>query len=178
MLELTIRLVFSLAVVVGLLLVLARVGARRFSGRTGALVQVVHRQPLTRTSSVAVVTVGTRVLVLGATEQQVNVLTELDPEELVEDDAEVFELPGLLEAVGADEPAPVPAPAVVRRSVAGSHRASHRADRGANQRADRAAPRQDSPETVPGGALAGSVLSPQTWRQALAALAGPGRRAS
>jgi flagellar protein FliO/FliZ len=87
MLALVIRLAFSLAVVVGLLILLARLGARKFRGSAGSLVRVVHRQPLSRTSAVAVVTVGTRVLVLGTTEQQVSVLTELDPDELE------FELP-------------------------------------------------------------------------------------
>lgn len=82
MLELTIRLIVSLAIVIGLLLLLARFGARKFKGNTGALVNVVHRQPLSRTSAVAVVTVGTRILVLGTTEQQVSVLAELDPDEL------------------------------------------------------------------------------------------------
>lgn len=82
MLELTIRLIVSLAIVIGLLLLLARFGARKFKGSTGALVNVVHRQALSRTSSVAVVTVGTRILVLGTTEQQISVLAELDPDEL------------------------------------------------------------------------------------------------
>lgn len=82
MLELTIRLIVSLAIVVGLMLLLARFGARKFRGSSGALVNVVHRQPLSRTSAVAVVTVGTRILVLGTTEQQISVLAELEPEEL------------------------------------------------------------------------------------------------
>src|SRR3954452_6977084 len=85
MLELTVRLIVSLAIVVGLLLLLARFGARRFRGQSGALVRLVHRQPLSRTSSVAVVTVGSRVLVLGTTEHQVSILTELEPEELESD---------------------------------------------------------------------------------------------
>lgn len=82
MLELTIRLVLSLAVVVGLLMLLARFGAKKFRGSSDALVNVVHRQPLSRTSAVSVVTVGNRILVLGTTEQQVSVLAELDPEDL------------------------------------------------------------------------------------------------
>ena len=56
MLELTVRLIASLAVVVGLLLLIAKVGGRRMRGRSGSLVQVVHRQPLSRASAVAVVT--------------------------------------------------------------------------------------------------------------------------
>lgn len=82
MLELTIRLVLSLAVVVGLLMLLARFGAKKFRGSSDALVSVVHRQALSRTSAVSVVTVGNRILVLGTTEQQVSVLAELDPEDL------------------------------------------------------------------------------------------------
>ena len=85
MLELTVRLIASLAVVVGLLLLLAKVSGRRMRGRAGSLVQVVHRQPLSRSSAVAVVTVGSRVLVLGTTEHQVSVLTELDHDELASD---------------------------------------------------------------------------------------------
>ena len=88
MLELTIRLIVSLAIVVGLLLLLARFGARRFQGQAGALVRVVRRQPLSRTSAVAVVAVGSRVLVLGTTEHQVSILTELEPEAITEIDLE------------------------------------------------------------------------------------------
>ena len=57
MLELIIRLVASLAVVVGLMLLLARFMGKRYGGRAGAPVQVLHRQPLSRSSSVAVITV-------------------------------------------------------------------------------------------------------------------------
>lgn len=156
MLDLTLRLVASLAVVVGLLLLLARVAGKRFAGRPGAPLRVLHRQPLTRSASVAVVTVGTRVLVLGATDQQVNLLAELDPEELdavdpAEDDGDhlVAELDTL--ATGT-APATRPRPLPVR--PVGAHRAS--------------------PPPRPAGQapLAGSVLSGDTWRQALAAVKG------
>ena len=107
MLELTIRLIVSLAIVVGLLLLLARFGARRFRGQAGALVRVVHRQPLSRTSAVAVVTVGSRVLVLGTTEHQVSILTELEPDELDERalDLQLLEEPD----VPTTRPLPIPA---------------------------------------------------------------------
>ena len=84
MLELTVRLVFSLAVVVGLLLLIARLSQRRFRGQSNAMVRVLHRQPISRHNAVTVVSVGSRVLVLGTTEQEVRVLTELDPAELEE----------------------------------------------------------------------------------------------
>jgi flagellar protein FliO/FliZ len=155
MLELTIRLIVSLAIVVGLLLLLARFGARRFRGQAGALVRVVHRQPLSRTSAVAVVTVGSRVLVLGTTEQQVSILTELEPEE-IEGHLDL----GMLADSADDHDVPT---------------------------LDTLAERPMRPLLAdplePRGALAGSVLSPQTWRQAFqvatqAANRATGRRAS
>ncbi|MFC7496477.1 MULTISPECIES: flagellar biosynthetic protein FliO [unclassified Nocardioides] len=144
MLELAIRLVFSLAVVLGLLALLAKFGARRFKGGKGAMVQVLHRQSISRGTAVTVVTVGGRVLVLGTTEQQVRVLTELDPDE-VADYLPEEDLPGEVLTLPQE-----PRPAAVRPAPA--------------------------PTTAPAeGALAGSVLSANTWRQALAAAT---RRAS
>jgi flagellar protein FliO/FliZ len=127
MLGLVVRLVCSLALVLGLLLLIARFAGRRFQGRAGAPVQVLHRQPITRGSSVAVVTVGTRILVLGTTEQQVTLLTELEPDEI---ELEVADLPQD-DAVPTDRP--------------------------------------KGPATGATGPLSGSLLSPQTWKQALAA---------
>jgi flagellar protein FliO/FliZ len=165
MVELVVRLVFSLAVVIGMLLLLARFSAKRFRGTTGAPIRVVHRQPLSRTSSVAVVTVGSRVLVLGTTEQQVQLLTELDPEELeVMDPALESELDPQLPAAAA-VPARVAAP-VVAPAARAFEPATFKP----------ATPRPTAPRPVPAGdgALAGSLLSAQTWKQALAAATGRG----
>lgn len=140
MTALAIRLVFSLAVVVGLLLLLARFAGRRFQGRTGAAIQVLHRQPLSRGSGVAVVTVGDRVLVLGTTEHQVSLLTELEPDEL---DLTLEHVPA------AEEP---------RVRAVPTHR--------------------DASQRTKDGPLAGSVLSPETWRQALRVARGNSRDAS
>lgn len=117
MLALTVRLVCSLAVVVGLMLLLARFAGRRFQARPGAPIQVMHRQQIGRGQSLAVVSVGTRVLVIGTTEHQISLLTEVEPDEL---EVDVPDLPE------SDAPKP---------------------------RARRQVP-------------AGSVLSPQTWKQA------------
>jgi len=126
MLGLVVRLICSLALVLGLLLLIARFAGKRFQGRTGAPVQVVHRQPISRGSSVSVVTVGTRILVLGSTDQQVTLLAELEPDEL--------DLPEAPDLSNGDTP--------------------------------RQRPEGQAPAT---GALGGSILSPQTWKQALAA---------
>jgi len=131
--ELALRLVGSLALVVGLLLLVARLVNRRLKAPAGAAVQVVHRQALGRGQGVAVVSVGTRVLVLGTTEHQVTLLAEVEPDEVG------------LDLIDAGDLAPAAEP----DRVPGAHRA---------------------------GALAGSVLSPQTWKDAMAAVSG--RRAS
>jgi flagellar protein FliO/FliZ len=175
MLELAIRLVFSLAVVLGLLLLLAKIAGRRFQGGKDALVQVLHRQQISRGTAVTVVTVAGRVLVLGTTEQQVRVLTELDPEEVADHLPEAA-LPGeVLTLVPSEEdptvlvdsaPRELPAP-----RPAGSHRAAP-APRAARTATPRGGRRAAAPSDSP---LSGSVLSADTWRQALAAAT---RRAS
>ena len=156
MAELITRLVASLAVVVGLMLLLARFVGKRYGTRAGAPVQVLHRQPLSRSSSVAVVTVGSRVLVVGTTDHQVSLLAELDPEELEVADADLEDADALELQV----------PSV-------STRAPERPAQPAGPGAHRGARRAEVPRREPdAGALAGSVLSPQTWRQALAAATG------
>ncbi|HWU20600.1 MAG TPA: flagellar biosynthetic protein FliO [Nocardioides sp.] len=115
------RLIGSLALVVDLLFLLARFANKRFKSPSGATVQVVARQSLTRSSGVAVLAIGSRVLLVGTTDQQVSLLAELDPEELL-----------------ADEPIDVPLPA-------------------------------RAPSSSP---LAGSLLSPATWKQTMAVFTG------
>ena len=115
MIELTVRIIFSLLIVFGLLWGLAKLARRPLSGRGGGFLQVVARQQLTRGSAVAVVKVADRALILGVTEQGVTLLADADP--------------ALFEA---------PSPAITKPAV---------------DRAER---------------LAGSALSPATWRQAFA----------
>lgn len=165
MLELTVRLIASLAVVVGLLLLLARLAGRRFAGRDGAPVQVLHRQPLSRTSSIAVVSVGSRLLVVGATEQQVRLLTELDPDELGTDLV-------LLEG-SADDLDDLPTPLAGRLPVVASRPVDVRSSSARPSATRPAGAHRAAPPARPGqGPLTGSVLSPQTWRQAFAAATG------
>jgi flagellar protein FliO/FliZ len=92
--ELGLRVLLSLGVVLGLFWAVARMGARRAGGRDRTLLRVRSRQALSRGSSVAVVEVGSRVLVVGVSDAGVRLLTELDPFEL---DSEPT---GLTEAAG------------------------------------------------------------------------------
>jgi len=118
-LGLLLRVVLSLAVVLGILWFVANKAGRR-GGRT-RLVRVAGRQALSRTASVAVVEVADRVLVLGVSDAGVRLLTELDPDQIAEP-----------EDTSAAPVLPV----------------------------------------TGGAALAGSVLSPVTWKQAWAAATG------
>lgn len=99
MLELGLRLAVSLGVVLGLFWLVARASAKKLGG-SRALLRVHGRQSLSRTASVAVVEVGSRVLVVGVSEGGVRLLTELDPEEIAEpgpaapDDALATRTPG------------------------------------------------------------------------------------
>lgn len=220
MAELAIRMVVSLAIVVGLLLLCARMGQKRFKGRSGSPLQVLHRQSLGRSSGVAVVSVGGRTLLLGTTDQQVQMLTELDPAEVevpaaaAEPVAEVAapvapvetadsllgRMAGLVDepsrwvptgakrrtAIAAVAPlatpaprpriAVAPAPAPQAASFASVLEDEIAADRKVATAAPKLTPAQvllaEEPAT---GALAGSLLSADTWRLAARAVT---RRAS
>lgn len=80
--ELFLRVFFSLIAVVGLMWFLARMASRRMDGTHASLVRLVGRQSVGRSASVAVVSVGERLLVVGVTESDVRLLTELDGDEL------------------------------------------------------------------------------------------------
>jgi flagellar biogenesis protein FliO len=96
------RLFISLAVVLGLMIMAGKLLRGRTAGGMGrrtriAPIEVLARQGLGRSSSVALVRAGGRVLVLGVTDSQVNVLAEGDELALVEEDrpeAQWTALPG------------------------------------------------------------------------------------
>ena len=75
-----IRLVLSLAFIAAVLFFAARVAKKRGLGQGNGLIEVVARQRMGRTSTVNVVRIGDVVLVVGATEEQVTLLAEVDPE--------------------------------------------------------------------------------------------------
>jgi len=76
-----IRLFLSLAFVGLVLWFAARVAKKRGLGGTGnGLIEIVARQRMGRSSTVNVVRIGDVVLVVGATEEHVTLLAEVDPE--------------------------------------------------------------------------------------------------
>jgi flagellar protein FliO/FliZ len=179
MAEIVLRLVFSLAVVLGLLMVTARVARGRLRGPADAPVRVLHRQGLSRGSSVVVVAVGERLLLLGATEHQVQVLTELSPAELAVGGAPMPTLP-TVQAVPTMQAVPtVPGVAGAAPASASSPfgRLLHQAEayrEPAPARPGRHVARRPAAPAAgdDAGPLSGSLLSPRTWRQAAQAVAG------
>jgi flagellar protein FliO/FliZ len=171
--------VISLAVVLGLFWLVARTGARKIGVRDRGLVRVRSRQALTRGSSLAVVEVGARVLVVGVSDSGVRLLTELDPLELestVPSTADADVVPDHVTVAAVPVQVPVQVPTTRRAG----HRGSHRAARPSGRRAARLAARTDRgearttdrPVAPDATALGGSVLAPATWRQAWAAATG------
>ena len=79
-----IRLVLSLAFVAAVLLFAARLAKKRGLGQGNGLIEVVARQRMGRSSTVNVVRIADVVLVVGATEEQVTLLAEVDAESVEE----------------------------------------------------------------------------------------------
>jgi flagellar protein FliO/FliZ len=97
-----IRLVLSLAFIAVVLLFAARLAKKKGLGQGNGLIEVVARQRMGRSSTVNVVRIADVVLVVGATEEQVTLLAEIDAE-AVDDALRVRRGPVRL---GATEPAP------------------------------------------------------------------------
>jgi len=75
-----IRLILSLAFIGAVLFFAARLAKKRGLGQGNGLIEVVARQRMGRASTINVVRIADVVLVVGATEENVTVLTEMDPQ--------------------------------------------------------------------------------------------------
>ena len=73
-----IRLILSLGFIAVVLFYAARLAKKRGLGQGNGLIEVVARQRMGRASSVSVVRIAGRVLVVGSTEEQVTLLAEVD----------------------------------------------------------------------------------------------------
>jgi flagellar protein FliO/FliZ len=165
-LEMVLRIGFSLMVVFAIMWGLAKVVRKPLAGRAGAALAVVGRQQLTRGASVAVVRVADRTLIVGVTESQVTLLGETDASALERPADEPVREPIALTALTATITAATPTAAT---PTAATPTAAHTA----TVPAAAAAPTGAAPAPAPvggpadpaAGALAGSVLSPSTWTQ-------------
>lgn len=109
-----IRLFLSLALIGGVLWFAARLAKKRGLGQGNGLIEVIARQRMGRASSVNVVRIADLVLVIGATEEQITLLAEVDPD-AVEDVLQARRpTRARVEQAQDDElPAPGPAPSLV-----------------------------------------------------------------
>ncbi|RBY94978.1 flagellar protein flio [Blastococcus sp. TBT05-19] len=119
-----IRLFLSLALIGGVLWFAAKLAKKRGLGQGNGLIEVVARHRMGRTSTLNVVRIADMVLVVGATEEQVTLLAEVDPEAV---DAAIRDRrPARLRAEedteddAEDAPAPAPAPTLVHPRAARS----------------------------------------------------------
>lgn len=187
MLELVLRLGFSLAAVLGLFWVVARYGSRRLGGGSRAVLHVRARHSLSRAASIAVVEVGDRVLVVGVSDGGVRLLTELDPASLPAPTTTPASVPAVDPSLGVaigDELDASPLPAAVREgarpatltdrlAVGLAVRLRARLDA---RRSARASSTASAAGTTPGGGHqgpAGSASDAQTWEQAWEAATTP-----
>jgi flagellar protein FliO/FliZ len=152
------RLLLSLSIVLGAMWLLGR-WARKRSGRGargGQVLSVLARQQVSRNSTVAIVKVVDRAIIVGVTDGQVTLLGDTDLEQV--------------EALTAS-----PSSSLRQPRQAGQPRPARSVgpDRPANPRRVRA-PRplavNGAQATMPAGPLSGSALSLATWRQALDAV--------
>jgi flagellar protein FliO/FliZ len=77
-----IRLVLSLGFIAAVLVFASRLAKKRGLGQGNGLIEVVARQRMGRASSVSVLRVAGRVLVVGSTDEQVTLLAEMEEDEV------------------------------------------------------------------------------------------------
>src|SRR5687768_14434666 len=109
-----IRLVLSLVFIGAVLLFAARVAKKRGLGQGNGLIEVLARQRMGRTSTVNVVRIADVVLVVGATEEQITLLAEVDADAV---DAALRERRVPAHTDAGDDDTGTRAPALVARST-------------------------------------------------------------
>ena len=135
-----IRLFLTLALIGGVLWFAARLAKKKGLGQGNGLIEVLARQRMGRTSTVNVVRIADIVLVVGATEEQVTLLAEVDAA-AVEAALSERRAPARLRAAEEPEEDAPAAPALPRPSQARHASAARHTD----------------------GVLAGSVLDRTGW---------------
>ena len=112
-----IRLILSLAFIAVVLFYAARLAKKKGLGQGNGLIEVMARQRMGRTSTVNIVRIGDVVLVVGATEEQVTLLAEVDADTI---EIALGEARGPVR-IGASEIGPAAAqPTLAARSTSGA----------------------------------------------------------
>ena len=140
-----VRLILSLALIAGVLWFATRLAKKKGLGQGNGLIEVVARQRMGRTSTVNVLRIADVVLVVGATEEQITLLAEVDADAVDAALGERRAPAGLSAAKQSHDDAP--APALPRPLARPAHAAR-----------------------VSDGVLAGSVLDRNGWGTLVAEL--------
>lgn len=169
------RLLVSLAAVLGVMWLLARRARKGMKGKGERVIEVLERTNLSRSSSVAVIRVNDQAFVLGVAENQVSILGETDLEAALAA-KDVTPVRGRRAASHRSAPTSPrdPSPRVPARRVVADAADSRESD--GRSRSSRPLAVGGRPvanretQAAPAGALAGSALSPQTWKQTIESL--------
>jgi flagellar protein FliO/FliZ len=147
MLALAGNVTLALGAVLGLMWLLARMSRKPLKARAAGPLAVLARQQLSRSSSVAVVRVGDKALVIGVTDTQVSLLGEAD-------------LTAVTDALAPVESVSrTPVDLTAGAGVVGPD------DIAANEATDSDLAAVTDLGTRRAGAFSGSALSPATWKQ-------------
>jgi len=114
-----VRLILSLGFIAVVLLYGARLAKKKGLGQTNGLIEVVARQRMGRASTVNVVRIADVVLVIGATEEQITLLAEVDSE-TVDAALAARRVPAPRPAADSATPSAVAAPVVAARQSSGA----------------------------------------------------------
>ena len=170
---LVLRVIVSLAAVFGLLFYLRKRLLPRFGVAHASQLTVVERQGLGPKSSVVLLDVQGRRYLLGVAESSISVLDSFEaPEPVVPDPLEQASAPATMAersrafaaSLNAIRLGPVPANDPRAEAVGPD------GQRPASGATAATVPTSSVPSSAPSGALAGSILAPDTWRRALAAV--------
>ena len=115
-----IRLILSLAFVAAVLLFAARLAKKRGLGQGNGVIEVVARQRMGRSSTVNVVRVADLVLVVGATEEHITLLAEVDPDAVEQSLRERRVARVGAHSAGSTDSGDVQVPAMAARSSSGA----------------------------------------------------------
>jgi flagellar protein FliO/FliZ len=166
MIEITLRIVFSLLIVLALMWAVAKVLRKPMTGRAAGTMSVLARQQLSRNAAIAVVKVTDRAFVLGVTDQQVTLLAEADLAALEAPPAAAARREPLrLDHLGAGPVAASGAAQPARLSLAARLPLPAQLSMPAQPPAAVPAAPALAPAGGGAGRFTGSALSPQTWAQ-------------
>lgn len=164
------RVIVSLAAVFGLLFYLRKRLLPRFGSPRASQLSVVERQGLGPKSSVVLLDVHGRRYLLGVAESSISVLDSFEaPEPMVPDPSDAASAPATMAERSRAFAASLSSASLNTASLNTKRQAHVPANDTDPDELGSTEPLAPALTSAPAGALAGSILSPDTWRRAMAA---------